>query len=405
MRRLWRAIFGPLGAISGAVLLPAGFLGGVLFWGGFNWAMEATNTNAFCISCHEMRDTVYEEYKTTAHYANASGVRAGCADCHVPQPWLRKVARKIYATNELYHWAVGTIDTPEKFEAHRAVMAERVWAAMEANDSAECRNCHAYEAMAFPHQSTDASAQMRQAFAEGETCIACHKGVAHDLPDRFKGHEALYADLVAMGRRLDHAAAVVRTFRSEPLHASADHAEHGGPPVGRLQPGVSLEVLGRDGEALRVRLEGWREDGVDDAIHALMGKRILSATLSPDATELVARHETARDDDGLAWRRVSADLWIRPGGVVADDEKVWTYGAALNTAACSGCHVLAEPEQHRADQWIAILQRMERFSKLDDEQIRVLRAYLKRHAADVPARGAEREARDLPTRGDARRDG
>ena len=36
---------------------------GVLFWGGFNWALELTNKEAFCISCHEMRNTPTPNYK------------------------------------------------------------------------------------------------------------------------------------------------------------------------------------------------------------------------------------------------------------------------------------------------------------------------------------------------------
>ena len=34
------------------------FTAGIVFWGGFNWSMELTNTEAFCISCHEMKENV-----------------------------------------------------------------------------------------------------------------------------------------------------------------------------------------------------------------------------------------------------------------------------------------------------------------------------------------------------------
>ena len=85
--------------------------------------MEYTNSTEFCISCHEMRDTVYAEYLGSSHYKNPSGVRAVCADCHVPKDWSAKLIRKIEATNELYHKLVRTIDTKEKFEAHRLAMA------------------------------------------------------------------------------------------------------------------------------------------------------------------------------------------------------------------------------------------------------------------------------------------
>ena len=44
-----------------------------------------TNTEGFCIGCHEMRANVYAEYKGTIHDTNRSGVRAVCSDCHVPR--------------------------------------------------------------------------------------------------------------------------------------------------------------------------------------------------------------------------------------------------------------------------------------------------------------------------------
>ena len=160
-----------------------GILAGVSFWGGFNTFMEYTNTMEFCISCHEMRDTVYAEYTKSTHYKNPSGVRVVCADCHVPKDWTAKLIRKIRATNELYHKLVGTIDTKEKFEQHRLEMAERVWAQMAANNSRECRNCHAYHSMDFDSQRRRSREKMQPAMEKGETCIECHKGIAHKRPE------------------------------------------------------------------------------------------------------------------------------------------------------------------------------------------------------------------------------
>lgn len=155
---------------------------GVVFWGGFNTFMEYTNTLDFCVSCHEMRQLVFEEYKKTVHYTNRSGVRVICSDCHVPREWTAKLMRKIHATNELFHKIAGTVDTPEKFEARRALMAERVWASMKASNSRECRNCHSYQAMDFHKQSARGREKMEDAMTKGETCIECHKGVAHKRP-------------------------------------------------------------------------------------------------------------------------------------------------------------------------------------------------------------------------------
>ncbi len=171
----------PSSATLGSILV-AGFIVGVMFWGGFNTAMEATNTEAFCISCHEMEENVYQEYKDTIHYSNRTGVRATCPDCHVPKPWIHKMVRKVQASNELFHKALGTIDTPEKFEEKRLKLAQNVWRSMKNTDSRECRNCHNYESMDFVEQQRRAVASHSIGLESGSTCIDCHKGIAHSLP-------------------------------------------------------------------------------------------------------------------------------------------------------------------------------------------------------------------------------
>lgn len=182
IRRVWRFFWTPSQRYAIATILIVGGLSGIGFWGSFNWAMELTNTEAFCVSCHEMALNVYREYKGTIHDTNPSGVRATCPDCHVPREWIHKVARKIQATNELYHHALGSIDTREKFEAKRLELAKNVWTAMKKTDSRECRNCHDFDAMDFTQQRSRARNRHQQALDEGRTCIDCHKGIAHKLP-------------------------------------------------------------------------------------------------------------------------------------------------------------------------------------------------------------------------------
>ncbi|MEW6990014.1 NapC/NirT family cytochrome c [Colwelliaceae bacterium 6441] len=162
--------------VAGAVIF---FIVGIIFWGGFNTAMEATNTTEFCIGCHEMEDNVYQEYKPSIHYSNRTGVRAGCPDCHVPRPWIHKVVRKIQASKEVFSWLTGKLDTKEKFNEHRFEMAQSVWKAMKTTDSRECRNCHNFESMNPEFQKPRARKQHLNAFETGQTCIDCHKGIAH----------------------------------------------------------------------------------------------------------------------------------------------------------------------------------------------------------------------------------
>jgi len=159
---------------------------GVALTASFNTVIAYTNTEAFCISCHSMK-TNYEEYKKTAHFRNPSGVRATCADCHVPRDFGPKLFAKIMAAKDVYHELKGTIDTPEKYEAQRWAMASAVWAKMKASDSRECRACHDYPSMALANQDKSARKKHARAMEQGKTCIDCHAGIAHTEPDAPEG--------------------------------------------------------------------------------------------------------------------------------------------------------------------------------------------------------------------------
>ena len=142
-----------------------------------------TNTEEFCIGCHEMRSNVYAEFKGTIHDVNRTGVRAICSNCHVPHEPVALIKRKIRATGELWGHFRGVIDTKEKFEAHRTELAHRVWKRMKETDSLECRNCHHFDKMDPDKQSDRAKARHEKGRAEGKTCIDCHFGIAHKEPE------------------------------------------------------------------------------------------------------------------------------------------------------------------------------------------------------------------------------
>jgi cytochrome c-type protein NapC len=186
LKGCWARLRKPSAKYSVLALLVIGFFGGILFWGGFNTGMEATNKLEFCIGCHEMRDTVYQEYKKTIHYSNRTGVRAVCSDCHVPKDWTHKIIRKIQASQEVWGKLTGYIDTPEKFEAKRMELATHEWARMQAAGSRECKNCHNFDAMSGQIQKQTVYNKHMAAQKEGKTCIDCHKGIAHRLPKEYK---------------------------------------------------------------------------------------------------------------------------------------------------------------------------------------------------------------------------
>ena len=184
-RRVWTSLRKPSVKYSLLGISSTFFVVGILFWGAFNTGMEATNTLGFCITCHEMRDNVYQEYKETIHFSNRTGVRAVCSDCHVPKDWTHKMIRKAQASFEVWGKLTGSIDTAEKFEAKRMELATHEWNRMKGNNSRECRNCHDFDAMSAELQKQTPYRKHMKAKEEGKTCIDCHKGIAHNLPKEY----------------------------------------------------------------------------------------------------------------------------------------------------------------------------------------------------------------------------
>ncbi len=175
IRQRWKLVLALTigGFLVSATLVVAGAAG--LAW---------TSTEAFCISCHEMQNNVYAEYKGTIHDTNRTGVRAICTDCHVPREPVDLIKRKFEASKELYYKFISpSIDTPEKFEAKRYELATHVWKRMKETDSHECRNCHHTDKMSMELQTPKAQARHNKAKAENLTCIDCHFGIAHKEPN------------------------------------------------------------------------------------------------------------------------------------------------------------------------------------------------------------------------------
>ncbi len=174
LRRRWKLTLG---------LLVALFLFSVSVGIAGAYVLAYTSTEKFCVSCHEMSYN-YAEYKGTIHDTNRTGVRAICTNCHVPHEPGPLVWAKIKASKDVFYTYISpSIDTKEKFEAKRAVMAHRVWKDMKESDSETCRSCHRADKMSVELQSAKAQARHTKGKAEGKTCIDCHFGIAHHEPE------------------------------------------------------------------------------------------------------------------------------------------------------------------------------------------------------------------------------
>lgn len=166
--------------ILGGVAL---ILVGAGIFGGTQYVMKATSSTEFCVSCHSMTHP-QAEWEGSVHFSNRKGIRAECADCHVPQDDLHYVKAKVVALKDVWHtFVTNKLPDQEAYEANRLEMAQRVWAEMKETDSATCRSCHSFDAMLISEQKEAAQKMHKLAQETNQTCIDCHKGIAHQLPN------------------------------------------------------------------------------------------------------------------------------------------------------------------------------------------------------------------------------
>jgi len=137
--------------------------------------VHMTSTEEFCSSCHT--NDAAAEFKDTIHDKNRTGVRATCADCHLPKELVPMMVRKVKAAKEVWGHFTGVINTKEKYDKHRQEMAVNEWTRMKKNNSQECRNCHDL-AKALEKQSDTARERHTKVLAERTDCIDCHFGIA-----------------------------------------------------------------------------------------------------------------------------------------------------------------------------------------------------------------------------------
>lgn len=348
-------------------------IGGVIVWGGFNTAMEATNSLVFCTSCHAMRDNVYQEYTKTVHYTNRTGVRAVCADCHVPRDWEHKLLRKVSAVNELYHWAVGSIGTREKFEAKRHELARHEWDRMRANGSRECRNCHAFEAMDFHKQTAKSATAMQEAMKAGKSCIDCHKGIAHTMPDVTAAHRAAFAALQADAAKLIPSVGA-RLFAIGPVPFRLGDGREGS---GELAASTAVTVRMANADHLELELTGWQREGSPDLLYQRQGVRVPAATLSDAAVARLEPLRTMTDEEtGFEWTEMRLRITAAAQPFVATIDPLWRVAARIYDDNCSLCHALKSPRSIKPDDWIGHLNTMKRYTALNGDEVALLRSYL-----------------------------
>ncbi|NLC35802.1 MAG: pentaheme c-type cytochrome TorC [Alcaligenaceae bacterium] len=380
---LYRLFTQPAARIGMGMLVTVSFIAGAFFWHYFNVGMEATNEEQFCISCHTMGDNLLPELQKTVHWQNRTGVRARCPDCHVPHDFTDKVARKMQASREVWAHLVGTIGTREKFNEHRIVLAQREWERFKANNSKECRNCHDYNSMDFNKMRVTSQMVMRRAAELNTSCVDCHKGIAHQLPE-MKGLRNPAFDTLITEARTQSVSPGHTYYSVAPMPIYADASL--GSEIGSLEVATPVKVLEVNGDSQLVELDLWRKNkGFGRVWYDTFGLNITSAILDKDhaRSDQIEIHETREDDlTGLEWQKVSAQVWIRQGALLQSTEEIWNIARTSYQNSCSTCHRQPVESGHDANQWTGLFAGMVGFTNMDDDTADLVLKYLQLHSSD-----------------------
>lgn len=347
-------------------------VGAIALWG-TQKIMHATSSSAFCVSCHSM-SYPQQEWEGSSHFANAKGVQAKCADCHVPQSDWHYVKAKLTALKDIWYEMQGKLDSKQKYEEHRAEMAQRVWDEMKATDSETCRSCHSFDAMEFSAQSKLAKTTHMNAKANGQTCIDCHKGIVHFLPE--SGTKVAEQASVNLGGSITQGTPVYAAMMS------SAQGEQGGDV--RLMPYAEVTDWQTKGEQLVGTLHGWQQAGADSVVYQELGKRITVALVDEEARKsmrvLQTKHDEVTNSD---WKEVNITVSVPKEKMSSDLTALNQYGNQLSQTNCSSCHAAVGADHYTANQWIGVVNSMKDRTSMNKDEVRTLTIYLQRNAKDM----------------------
>ncbi len=373
--------FKPSKKLGLGILLVLGAIVGIIAKVSFDTTLHHTSQEKFCVSCHTM-EWNEQTLMQTPHGHNQFGVTADCAACHLPHDAIPMYIRKVQALNEVYETITGKYDKPGSFDAERYRMAQKEWARMEANGSAECKACHRYDRMDFDKMPYKARVAMKAAAAKDQSCIDCHKGIAHPIPKPPKGaNNGIDPNLVASSLTANK---VYYTQVQTPIYATDALKTQ----IGYLEGISPVTYIKSSGNADLVELNMWRkEKGFGRIWYNDFAKSIMDAALTKEFMQSNPKYqsiETKVDPlTGITWQKVKMQVWIHQGQLTADIAPIWAHAKDMFQTSCSVCHKQPDVKHFDSNTWVGVFNGMKGFTSLTPVQAKQVLRYLQMHASDA----------------------
>lgn len=152
---------------------------------------------------------------------------------------------------------------------------------------------------------------------------------------------------------------------------------------GRLLPTSKIKVLEKEGNKLKIEIEGYMKDGVNSAVYYSQGNRILVAGLSKSSNFEFKTISTAKDEEGVEWQKVSFVAFTDTENLTDDLDGLYKNAQAIFDTNCALCHPGHPSSEFTANQWPSVVKSMIARTAMTKDENYLVTQYLQKHAKDM----------------------
>ena len=227
-----------------------------------------------------------------------------------------------------------------------------------------------------------AQKQMKRAAETDQSCVDCHKGIAHTLPDMGTARAPELIAEVGKGPSQFNKDEVFYSSLTKPVYLSDSTDVE----AGTLNVATQVKIVESKDARIKIAIEGWRKQiGAGRVIYVDFGVNMLSLQLEKFAAEedgTITGFEEKEDDmTGLLWQRVEVQVWTDADYFLADQQPLWDYARSTYRSSCSVCHSQPEESHFDANTWPGMFQGMIAFVNMDQDTQALVQKYLQQHSS------------------------
>jgi len=158
---------------------------------------------------------------------------------------------------------------------------------------------------------------------------------------------------------------------------------HSNARKGRLLPTSELKVLEKNGDKVKIEIEGFMKDGVSNAVYFVKGKRILMAGLSKSAKFDIKELSSSKDENGVEWKKVILTAYTKNENLTEDLDSLYSKAEGLFKNNCSICHPAHPAHEFTANQWPSMFKAMVNRTAIEKKDGYLVTQFLQKHAKDM----------------------